>query len=154
MNLMNYLDYNVVIDVFEALQNEQYDLAEKRLDNKFNSIILNEEVSKSEFVAMYKKIKEGMPDAHFSVEDLMLNGDSLFAKIKITGTHTHKMPAFKKGWKSGQATGKKVNKIVSTIEVIMKGNKILEIKNVKQNNGVAAGLLNELNLLPKNYSLN
>ncbi len=154
MNLMNYLDYNVVIDVFDALENEQYELAEKKLDNKFNSTILKKEVSKSEFVEMYRKIKEGMPDAVFSIENLILNGDSLIAKVKVTGTHTHQMPSLKKGWKASKATGKKVNKIVSTIEIIMKGSKILEIRNVVENKGIAAGILNELDLLPKSYSLN
>ncbi|MBS4043263.1 MAG: ester cyclase [Chitinophagaceae bacterium] len=154
MNLMNYLDYNVIIDVFDAFEKEEYDLAEKRLDNKFNSTILDKEVSKTEFVELYKKIKMGMPDAVFSIENLILNGDSLTGKVKITGTHTHPMPPLKRGWKSGKPTGKKINKIVSSIEVIMKGSKILEIRNVKEKKGVAAGLLNELDLLPKSYSLN
>lgn len=154
MNLMNYLDYNIIIDVFEALQKEDYELAEKSLDNKFNSSIHSNGVSKKEFVELFRNIKIGMPDAVYAIENLILNGDSLMAKIKIAGTHTHTMPALQKGWKSYKPTGKKINKIVSSIEVIMKGDKILEIRNNKENSGVAEGLLKELELFPKNYSLN
>ena len=47
MNLMNNLHCNVVIEVFDALQKENYELAEKKLNNKFNSTVLQKEVSKT-----------------------------------------------------------------------------------------------------------
>ena len=47
MNLMNYLNCNILIEIFSALQKEKYELTEKKLDNKLKSTVLQKEVSKS-----------------------------------------------------------------------------------------------------------
>ena len=154
MNVMNYLDYDVILDVFKAIEKDKFDEAKECLDGKFSSVILRKPVKAEEYVEVYRRIKEGMPDAKFEIIDLTSDGDTFKAKLKITGTHTHTMPALTKGWKSMKKTGKKINMIVTSVEIVLRSDKIMEIRNLNPEKGVAAGLLDGLNLLPNNYSKN
>ena len=97
---MNYQDYDVILDVFKAIEKDKFDEAKDCLDAKFSSVILKKPVKAEEYVEVYRRIKEGMPDAKFEIIDLTSDGDTFKAKLKITGTHTHTMPALTKGWKS------------------------------------------------------
>ena len=154
MSVMNYQDYDVILEVFDAIEKKKFDKAQELLDGKFSSEILRKPVKADEYLDVYRRIKEGMPDAKFVISDLTSNGETFKAKLKIKGTHTHTMPALKKGWKSMKKTGKKINKIVTEVEIVLRSDKIMEIRNLKPGKGVAAGLLDELNLLPKSYSKN
>ncbi len=154
MNVMNYQDYDVILNVFNAIGKDRFEEAQECLDGKFSSVILMKEVSGDEYLDIYRRIKEGMPDAKFEIVDLTSDGETFKAKIKIKGTHSQTMPALKKGWKSLKKTGKKINKIVTSVEIVLRSDKIMEIRNLTPGKGVAAGLLDELNLLPKNYSKN
>lgn len=154
MNVMNYQDYDVIEHVFDAIQKEKLDEAQDCFDGRFKAVILKKEVATDEFLDVYRRIKEGMPDAKFKIVDLTTDGESFKANIKITGTHTHTIPSLRKGWKTMKPTGKKINKIVSSVEIILRGDKIMEIRNIEDDKGIIAGLLNELQLLPKSYSEN
>ena len=154
MDEMNYQYYEVIEQVFNAIANKDIDKAQEYLDGNFKSVVLNKTVSGDEYLDVYRRIKEGMPDAKFQIKDLTSDGDTFKANIKITGTHSHTMPALRKGWKSFKPTGKRVNKVITSVEVVLRGNRILEIRNLEENKGVISGLLSELELLPKKYSLN
>ena len=154
MDEMNYQYYEVIEQVFNAIANKNIDKAQEYLDGNFKSVVLNKTVSGDEYLDVYRRIKEGMPDAKFQIKDLTSDGDTFKANIKITGTHSHTMPALRKGWKSFKPTGKRVNKVITSVEVVLRGNRILEIRNLEENKGVISGLLSELELLPKKYSLN
>lgn len=154
MNVMNYQDYDVIMDVFKAIEKDKFDEAHECLDGKFTSVILEKKVSRDEYLDIYRRIKEGMPDAKFEIIDLTSDGETFKAKLKIKGTHTQTMPALKKGWKNMKKTGKKVNKIVASVEIVLRSDKIMEIRNLNPGKGIAAGLLDELNLLPKSYMNN
>ncbi len=154
MNVMNYQDYDVILDIFKAIEKDKFEEAHECLDGKFSSVILRKEVKREEYLDIYRKIKEGMPDAKFEIVDLTSDGETFKAKLKIKGTHTQTMPPLKKGWKSMKKTGKKINKIVTSVEIVLRSDKIMEIRNLKPGKGVAAGLLDELNILPKSYSMN
>ncbi|MBK7289017.1 MAG: hypothetical protein IPI78_01535 [Chitinophagaceae bacterium] len=154
MNVMNYQDYDVILDVFKAIEKDKFDEAQECLDGKFSSVILKKTVKAEEYVEVYRKIKEGMPDAKFEIIDLTSDGETFKAKLKIKGTHTHTMPALTKGWKNMKKTGKKINKVVTSVEIVLRSDKIMEIRNLNPEKGVAAGLLDGLNLLPKGYSKN
>lgn len=154
MNVMNYQDYDVIMDVFNAIENNKFDEAKECLDAKFSSVVLKEPVGGEEFLDYYRRIKEGMPDAKFEIVDLTSDGETFKAKIKINGTHTETIPSLKKGWRALKPTGKKVNSIVTTVEFLLRSERIMEIRNLKEDKGVVAGLLGKLDLLPKNYSSN
>lgn len=151
---MNFQDYEVILHVFEAMEKKKADEVRECFTGNFKSVILNEEVSVTQYLDVYNRIKEGMPDAKFTITDLTSNGDSFKANVKITGTHTHEFPPFKKGWRKLKPTGKKVSKTITAVEILLKGNRILEIKNLNSGNGVVAGMLDELHLLPKSYHCN
>lgn len=154
MDVMNYQDYDVILDVFKAIEEEKFDEARECLDGKFSSVIFKKTVKAQEYLDVYRKIKEGMPDAKFEIIDLTSDGETFKANLKIIGTHTHTMPALAEGWKSMKKTGKKINKIVTSVEIVLRSDKIMEIRNLDPGKGIAAGLLDELDLLPKHYSKN
>ena len=154
MNVMNYQEYDVIQDLFDAIEMENLELAQECLTGNFSSVILKKSVKRTEFIEVYRRIKEGMPDAKFTIVDLTTDGETFKADVKITGTHTKTIPSLMKGWKSMKPTRKKINTVVTTVEIVLKGNQILEIRNVDAERGVIAGLLDQLQLLPKKYSAN
>ena len=151
---MNFQDYDVILNVFDAIEKKHFDEAQNCLDGNFSSMILNKEVSGDEYLEVYRRIKEGMPDAKFAILDLTSDGETFKAKAKITGTHSQVIPSLRKGWKSMKPTGKKINKIITAVEITLRSDKIMEIRSLEMGKGVIAGLLGELQLLPKNYSSN
>ncbi len=154
MNVMNYQDYDVILNVFKAIEKRNHNDAEECLDGNFKSTILNESVCREQYLDIYHRIKEGMPDAKFRILDLTTDGESFKANVKITGTHSHTIPSLKKGWKKMKPTGKKINKIITSVEIILRSERIMEIRNLESNKGVISGLLDELDILPKSYSKN
>ena len=154
MNVMNFQEYDVIQDLFDAIENENMEQAQDCLTGNFSSMILKKSVKGNEFIEVYRRIKEGMPDAKFTIVDLTTDGETFKANVKITGTHTKTIPSLMKGWKSMKPTRKKINSVVTSVEIILKGNQILEIRNVDAKKGVIAGLLDQLQLLPKKYSVN
>lgn len=151
MNVMNYQDYDVIQHVFDAIEKEDIGVAQEYLAGNFKSVLLKENVNRDQFLEIYRRIKEGLPDAKFEIVDISSDGETFKANVKITGTHTQTIPSLKKGWRAMKPTGKKINKVVSSIEIILRSDRILEIKNVNENKGVISELLNELKLLPKSY---
>ncbi|MGB4843320.1 MAG: ester cyclase [Ferruginibacter sp.] len=154
MNVMNYQDYDVIQDVFSAIEKQKMEEAQECLAGNFSSVVLKQTVKRDEYIEIYRRIKEGMPDAKFRIVDLSTDGESFRAKVKISGTHSKTIPSLRKGWRPMKATGKKVNAIITSVEITLRGNQIMEIRNLEANKGVIAGLLDQLQLLPKNYSVN
>jgi len=154
MNVMNYQEYDVIQELFDAIEKENLIEAQECLAGNFSSVVLKKSVKGKEFLEVYSRIKEGMPDAKFKVEDLTTDGESFKANVKITGTHTKAFPALMKGWRSMKPTRKKINTVVTSVEIILRGKQIIEIRNLEEDKGVISGLLDHLKLLPKNYSKN
>ncbi|MBX2933138.1 MAG: nuclear transport factor 2 family protein [Ferruginibacter sp.] len=154
MNVMNYQEYDVIQNLFNAIENENLKQAEECLAGNFSTMILKRPVSGKEFLDVYSRIKEGLPDVKFKIENLTTDGESFKADVKISGTHSKTIPSLRKGWKPMKPTLRKLNTCVSTVEIVLRGQQIMEIRNVKTDKGVISGLLDELKLLPKNYSKN
>lgn len=154
MNVMNYQEYDVIQELFDAIEKENIQDAQNCLAGNFSSVVLKKSVQGKEFLEVYRRIKEGMPDAKFKIVDLTTDGESFKASVKITGTHSKTIPALMKGWRPMKATRKKVNNVSTSVEIILRGKQIIEIRNLDEKRGVIAGLLDKLDLLPKNYSKN
>ncbi|MBK8611016.1 MAG: nuclear transport factor 2 family protein [Chitinophagaceae bacterium] len=154
MNEMNYQEYDVIQNLFDAIEKENLIEAQECLAGNFTSVILKKPVKGTEFIEVYRRIKEGMPDVKFKIVDLTTDGESFKANVKISGTHSKTFPALMKGWRSMKPTRRKINTIVTSVEIVLRGNQIMEIRNINAEKGVIAGLLDQLNLLPKSYSKN
>lgn len=154
MNVMNFQEYDVIQDLFDAIEKENMQHAQECLTGNFSSVILKKSVKGKEFIEVYRRIKEGMPDAKFTIVDLTTDGETFKANVKITGTHTKTIPSLMSGWKSMKPTRRKINTVVTSVEIVLKGTQILEIRNIDEGKGVIAGLLDQLQLLPKKYSTN
>ena len=151
MNVMDYQAHDVIEDLFKAIENQDMALAQQCLTGNFSSVLLKKNVTGKEFLDMYCRIKEGLPDARFTIENLTTDGASFKANVKITGTHSKTIPSLRKGWHAMKATRKKVNSIITTVEIILRGHQIMEIRNTEKDYGVISGLLRQLQLLPKSY---
>lgn len=154
MNVMNYQEYEVIQDFFSAVEKADQQAARDCLTGNFTSVVLKRRVSAQEYLEVYSRIKEGIPNVTFKVENLTTDGEIFKANLKITGTHTKTIPSLRKGWHVMKPTQKKVNKIITSIGIILRGNQIMEIRNLENDNGIFFGLLSQLKLLPKNYSAN
>lgn len=154
MNVMNYQEYDVIQELFDAIEKENLAEAQECLAGNFSSVILKKSVKGKEFIEIYRRIKEGMPDAKFKVVDITTDGETFKANVKITGTHSKTIPSLRQGWRPMKATRKKINSIVTSVEIVLRGKQIMEIRNLDENKGVIAGLLDQLKLLPKSYSKN
>jgi hypothetical protein len=154
MDVMNYQEYDVIQELFDAIAKENLAEAQECLAGNFSSVILRKSVKGEEFLEIYRRIREGMPDVKFKVVDITTDGESFKAKVKITGTHSKTIPSLMKGWRSMKPTRKKINGIVTSVEIILRGKQIMEIRNLDENRGVISGLLDQLKILPKSYSHN
>jgi predicted ester cyclase len=152
MNVYNLQNHHVIQEAINViLQGEEHELSDV-FSNSFNTTVLKKEVGLKKYVEIFKKLQEAIPDLKVEVEDLIMDGDIFKAKLKVTGTHKNEMKSLKRGWHNMKATDTKINKVVSSIEVSLKGNKVDEIKHIDENNGFVSGLLRELDLLPKSYN--
>ena len=67
---MNYQDPTVINEVFKDIQKGEFENADEELTENFRATILDKEVSKEEYLDTYKCMKEGMPDAKFSLDNM------------------------------------------------------------------------------------
>ena len=154
MNAMNYQDPEVINEVFKDIQKGEFENADEKLTENFRATILDKEVSKEEYLDTYKCIKEGMPDAKFTLDNMSTDGDLFKAKLKIKGTHSQKIPSLRAGVKSIKATGKKINAVLGELRFRLRGERIIEIDSPEGKKGIMKNLLKHLNLEPKKFYKN
>jgi hypothetical protein len=99
-------------------------------------------------------IRQGIPDLKLRIENVNIVGDKVTAKVKITGTNSHAIPAIMKGFQEIPATNKKVDGLLADLEITLKDGKIEEIKNVKNTRGMFVSLLENLGLDYKKFQEN
>ena len=67
-------------------------------------------------------------------------------KLKVSGTNSHAIPALMKGWHEIPATHKKVDGLTMDLEIILKDDKIEEIRNANNAKGLFVSLLEHLGM--------
>ncbi len=152
MNVYNLKNPNVIQDAFDVILTGNKDELSDVFSNSFKTSILKREVGLSKFVETFEKLKEAIPDLKVEVVDITTNGDTFKAKLKLSGSHTNELKSLKRGWHNMEATDTSFDKVMSKVEVSLKGNKVDEIRHLDEKKGIVSGVLKELDLLPKSYN--
>ncbi len=136
----------LVNEIFTNIEAGKFDKANAILSDNFRTILLGKEVNKPVYISAYRSLLKGFPDLRFNIQSLKSEGTKSSAKLKITGTNSHSIPALMKGWHEIPATHKKVDGLIMDLEIILKDDKIEEIKNANNTKGLFVSLLEHLGM--------
>ena len=109
-------------------------------------MLLGKEVNRPIYISAYRSVLEGIPDLRITVQNIRTDGSSINALVKISGTNTHAIPALMKGWQEIPATNKKVDGLITELEITIKDGKIEEIRSTHDTRGLFTGLLDNLGM--------
>jgi hypothetical protein len=109
-------------------------------------MLLGKEVNRPIYLSAYRSLLEGIPDLRITVQNIKTDGSSIKVLVKISGTNTHAIPALMKGWQEIPATNKKVDGLITELEITIKDGKIEEIRSAHDTRGLFAGLLDNLGM--------
>jgi predicted ester cyclase len=137
---------NVITEVFTDIEQGKFEQASAILSDNFKSNILGKEVNKLVYISSYRSLMKGFPDLKFDLQNIKTDGSKVTAKLKISGTNSHSIPALLKGWHEIPATNKKIDGLVTDIEVTLQGDKVEEIRNAGSDTGLFIRLLEKLGL--------
>lgn len=137
---------NLVNEVFNDFEAGKFDKANNILSDDFKTTLLGKEVNKPVYISAYRSLLKGFPDLRLDVQSLKSEGMKATAKLKVSGTNSHSIPALMKGWREIPATHKKIDGLTMDLEIILKDDKIEEIKNSKNTKGLFISLLDHLGM--------
>ncbi len=140
------MNTKIINEVFNSLEIGKFDLAERKMSDSFSTTLVGNKVNKTEYLYAYKSLLQGIPDLKLNLKDVRLEGPVVKARLALSGTHVRPFPAIMDGWQDIAATGKSIDGYVSDIEIVLKNDKIEEIRNVDANKGMIVGLLGKLGL--------
>jgi len=136
----------IINEVFHALETGKFEMAGSKMSDNFSATLLNKKVNKSEYLHTYRSLLQGIPDLKLKLQDLTPVGDNVKVRLTLSGTHSSAIPSVMNGWKDITTTGKKIDGLTSDLEIVMKGDKIAEIRNVDATKGLLSGVLTQLGL--------
>ncbi len=145
---------SLITEVFADIETGKFERANAILADDFRAPLLGKEVNRPIYISAFRSLRMGIPDLKLSIETVKTNGDKLIAKLKITGTNSHAIPALMKGWHEIPATNKKVDGLLAELEITLKGDRIEEIKTVKNTRGMFVSLMENLGLDYKKFQHN
>jgi len=145
---------NLITEVFTDIESGKFEKANAILADDFRALLLGKEVNRPIFISAFRSLRQGIPDLKFTIQNVKTNGDKVTAKLKITGTNSHSIPALMKGWHEIPATNKKVDGLLAELEITLKEDRIEEIRNVKNTRGIFVSLLENLGLDYKKFQEN
>jgi predicted ester cyclase len=136
------------------MESGKFERAKTILADDFRALLLGKEVNRPIYISAFRSLRQGIPDLKFTVRNVKADGDKVTAKLKITGTNSHTIPALMKGWHEIPATNKRVDGLLAELEITLKDGKIEEIRNVKNTRGMFVSLLENLRLDYKKFREN
>lgn len=145
---------NLINEVFTDIESGKFEKANAILADDFRALLLGKEVNRPIYISAFRSLRQGIPDLKITIQNVRSHGDKLTAKVKITGTNSHSIPALMKGWHEIPATHKKVDGLLAELEITMKDDKIEAIKNVRNTRGMFVSLLENLGLDYKRFQEN
>lgn len=145
---------SLINEVFFDIETGKFERANAVLADDFRAFLLGKEVNRPIYISAFRSLRQGIPDLKFTIQNVKMNGDKVIAKLKITGTNSHSIPALMKGWHEIPATNKKVDGLLAELEITLKDDRIEEIRNVKNTRGIFVSLLENLGLDYKKFQEN
>jgi predicted ester cyclase len=145
---------SLITEVFTDMESGKFEEANAFLADDFRALLMGKEVNRPIYISAFRSLRQGIPDLKFTIQNVKANGDKVTAKVKITGTNSHAIPALMKGWHEIPATNKKVEGLMADLEITLKNGKIEEIRNVKNTRGMFVSLLENLGLDYKKFQEN
>jgi predicted ester cyclase len=145
---------SLISEVFADMESGKYEKANTILADDFRALLLGKEVNRPVYISAFRSLHQGIPDLKFTIQNVTTAGDKVTAKLKITGTNSHSIPALMKGWHEIPATNKKVDGLIAELEITLKDGRIEEIRNVKNTRGMFVSLLENLGLDYKKFQEN
>ena len=137
---------NLITEVFSDIEAGKFEQANAILSDNFKASLLGEEVGRPVYIAAYRSLLKGIPDLKLNIQNVKTEGGKVTAKLKISGTNSHSIPALLKGWHEIPATNKKIDGLITDLEITLKNDKIEEIRNAKNTKGVFISLLENLGM--------
>lgn len=137
---------NLINEVFNDFEAGKFDKANSILSDDFRTTLLGKEVNKPVYISAYRSLLKGFPDLRLNVQNLKSEGMKATAKLKVSGTNSHAIPALMKGWREIPATHKKIDGLIMDLEIVLKDDKIEEIRNAKNTKGLFISLLDHLGM--------
>lgn len=148
------MNTKVINEVFNALEAGKFEIAGNNLSDNFSTMLMEKKINKPQYLETYRSLLQGIPDLKLNIQDVTAVGGNVKAKLVLSGTHSKPIPAMKNAWLEVKPTGKKIDGLVSDLEIVMKDDRIEEIRNVGQNKGMMTGLLNKLGLDYTQFQVN
>ncbi len=145
---------NLIDEVFTDIEQGKFEKASSFLADSFRGALLGREVNRPIYISAYRSLLKGFPDLHFIIQNVRTEGGKISAQVKVSGTNTQDIPALMHGWRKIPATNKKIDGLVMEMEMVLKGDKIEDIRSPEENKGIFFGLLEKLGLDYKKYSAN
>jgi hypothetical protein len=145
---------SLISDVFTDMESGRFNKANAILSDNFRGSLLGEEVNKPTYISAYRSLLKGMPDLKLHVQNVKTEGGKVTAKLQVSGTNSHPIPALMKGWHEIPATNKKVEGLIMDLQITLKDDKIEEIRNAKNSKGLFVSLLENLGMDYKKFQEN
>ena len=141
------MNNNILINqIFIDIEAGKFEKANAILSDNFRTTLLGKEVNKPVYISAYRSLLKGFPDLKLNIQSLKSEGTKASAKLKMSGTNSRAIPALMKGWHEIPATHKKVEGLTMDLEIILKDDKIEEIRNVNNTKGLFVSLLEHLGM--------
>jgi predicted ester cyclase len=137
---------NLVNEVFTDIEKGKFEKANALLADDFRAILLGKEVNRPMYLSAYRSLLQGIPDLKLDVQNVKTDGNKVTARLKVSGTNSHAIPALLKGWHEIPATNKKVEGLIMDMDITLKDGKIEEIRSVHNTRGLFIGLLENLGM--------
>lgn len=145
---------NLINEVFADISTGKFDKANAILSDNFKANLLGKEVSKPTYISAYRSLLKGFPDLKLNIQNIKTEGEVTMAKLNVSGTNSHSIPALMKGWQEIPATHKRVEGLLMDLEITLKHDKIEEIRNAKNSKGLFVSLIEHLGMDYKQFQDN
>jgi predicted ester cyclase len=145
---------HLINEVFVDIETGKFDKANAILSDNFRGSLLGKEVNRPAYITAYRSLLKGIPDLKIHVQDVKTEGGMVKAKLQVSGTNSHAIPALMKGWHEIPATNKKVEGLIADVQIVFKDEKIEEIRNAKNSKGLFVSLFENLGMDYKKFQEN